>query len=236
MRPGNERVVRPLAGPQALRDLPPRARRILEAARGIVAENGYAALTMTALEEESGANRALVAYYFKDKAGLVAAIVDSLFSDPDAELIEEIRDQPEGPERTEHFLEWQRRVSANVRVNRMLYELLPQALKNDAIRRRFAEEYLLYRQVDADCLRPGPADLGDEDAEALAAVTIAVVEGLAIQRALDPDGFDHERAWRCWREVIGCYLGLSPQRANEEHLASIAPLRSDLPTKEPPVP
>ena len=38
---------------------------------------------MTALEQESGANRALVAYYFKDKAGLVAAIVDSLFSDPD---------------------------------------------------------------------------------------------------------------------------------------------------------
>ena len=60
---------------------------------------------MTALEQESGANRALVAYYFKDKAGLVAAIVDSLFSDPDAELVEEIRDLAKGPGRTERFLE-----------------------------------------------------------------------------------------------------------------------------------
>ena len=39
--------------------------------------------------------------------------------------------------------------------------------------------------------------------DALAAVSIAVVEGLGIQRALDPEGFDHERAWRVWRDVIG---------------------------------
>ena len=30
----------------------------------------------------------------------------------------------------------------------------------------------------------------------------------AIQRALDPEGFDHERAWRAWVEVLGRYLAL----------------------------
>ena len=35
-----------------------------------------------------------------------------------------------------------------------------------------------------------------------------MVEGLGIQRALDPDGFDHEAAWRAWRDVIGAYLAL----------------------------
>ena len=39
-------------------------------------------------------------------------------------------------------------------------------------------------------------------------MAIAVVEGLAIQRALDPD-FDHEYAWQLWTEVIGQYLQLS---------------------------
>ena len=68
----------------------------------------------------------------------------------------------------------------NDRVNRMLYELLPHALKDPDIRRRFADEYRLYRNLDAECLRQKPADLDDEEAEALAAVTIAVVEGLAI--------------------------------------------------------
>jgi hypothetical protein len=39
-------------------------------------------------------------------------------------------------------------------------------------------------------------------------VSIAVVEGLGIQRALDPEGFDHERAWRAWVDVVGRYLAL----------------------------
>ena len=52
----------------------------------------------------------------------------------------------------------------------------------------------------------GAAGTHGEQADALAAVSIAVVEGLGIQRALDPQGFDHVRAWRAWRDVIGAYL------------------------------
>jgi AcrR family transcriptional regulator len=186
--------------------LPPTARRILHAAQTIVSERGYADLTMAAIEMESGANRALVSYYFGGKAGLVAALIESLFQDPDVGLVEEIRAESEGTERTERFLEWQRRVSANDRVNRMLYELIPRALRDPEIRARFAEEYRVYREVDGDCLGAAPAELSAEELEALAAVSVAVVEGLGIQRALDPDGFDHERAWRAWRDVIGRYL------------------------------
>ena len=55
-----------------------------------------------------------------------------------------------------------------------------------------------------------PRELSEGELEALAAVSIAVVEGLGIQRALDPDGFHHERAWRMWRDVMGAYLQLPP--------------------------
>ena len=163
---------------------------------------------MAAIERESGANRALVAYYFGGKAGLVSALIDSLFQNPDVGLVEEIRTAYAGAERTERFLDWQERVSANDRVNRMLFELLPQALRDPDVRARFAGEYGTYREIDADCLGPVPAELDDDGAEALAAVSIAVVEGLGIQRALDPDGFDHARAWRAWRTVVGRYLAL----------------------------
>jgi len=189
-------------------DLPPTARRILAAAQDILAERGYAELTMTAISQVSGVNRALVSYYFGGKAGLLAALVDTLFQNPDVGLVEEIRATTEGAERTEAFLDWQRRVSSNERVNRMLYELLPHALRDAEVRARFAEEYRLYRSIDADCLAAAPAELDDEALEALAAVSIAVVEGLGIQRALDPEGFDHERAWRAWVDVVGRYLGL----------------------------
>jgi AcrR family transcriptional regulator len=188
--------------------LPPTARRILAAAQDILAERGYAELTMTAISQVSGVNRALVSYYFGGKAGLLAALVDTLFQNPDVGLVEEIRATTQGAERTEAFLDWQRRVSSNERVNRMLYELLPHALRDAEVRARFAEEYRLYRSIDADCLAAAPAELDDEALEALAAVSIAVVEGLGIQRALDPEGFDHERAWRAWVDVVGRYLGL----------------------------
>jgi AcrR family transcriptional regulator len=189
-------------------ELPPTARRILAAAQDILAERGYAELTMTAISQQSGVNRALVSYYFGGKAGLLAALVETLFQNPDVGLVEEIRATTEGAERTAAFLDWQRRVSSNERVNRMLYELLPHALREPEVRARFADEYRLYRSIDADCLAAAPAELDDEALEALAAVSIAVVEGLGIQRALDPEGFDHERAWRAWVDVVGRYLAL----------------------------
>lgn len=190
----------------SLHDLPPTARRIFDAAQTILSERGYAELTMAALEQESGANRALVSYYFGGKAGLVAALIDSLFQSPDDAGVEQIRAESQGAERTQRFLEWQRGISADDRVNRMLYELLPHALRDPEVRVRFAEEYRVYREVDGDCLASAPRELTEAEADALAAVSVAVVEGLGIQRALDPEGFDHERAWRAWRDVIGSYL------------------------------
>ncbi|MBE0528291.1 MAG: TetR family transcriptional regulator, partial [Thermoleophilia bacterium] len=43
-------------------ELAPTARRILAAAQDILAERGYAELTMTAISQVSGVNRALVSY------------------------------------------------------------------------------------------------------------------------------------------------------------------------------
>jgi AcrR family transcriptional regulator len=190
--------------------LAPTARRLLAAAQDILAERGYAELTITAISQVSGVNRALVSYYFGGKAGLLAALVETLFLDPDVGYVEEIRATRGGEDRADAFLDWQRRVSQNDRTNRMLYELLPHALREPEVRARFAEEYRVYRAVDGDCLSGTPRELDAEELEALGAVSIAVVEGLGIQRALDPEGFDHERAWRMWRDVIGAYLLLPP--------------------------
>jgi len=189
-------------------DLPPTAKRLLAAAQDILAERGFEELTITAISQQSGVNRALVSYYFGGKAGLLAALVDTLFQNPEVGYVEEIRSAREGADLAERFIDWQRRVSENDRTNRMLYELLPHALRDPEVRARFAEEYRVYRDVDADCLASAPRELTDTELDALAAVSIAVVEGLGIQRALDPEGFDHEGAWRMWRDLIGRHLAL----------------------------
>jgi AcrR family transcriptional regulator len=197
-------------------DLPPTARRLLAAAQDILAERGYSELTMTAISQVSGVNRALVSYYFGGKAGLLTALVETLFQDPAVGYVEEIRASSDGSDRTEALLDWQRRVSARDRTNRMLYELLPHALRDPEVRARFAEEYREYRAVDAGLLGAAPRELSEQELDSLAALSIAVVEGLGIQRALDPDGFDHEAAWRVWRDVVGAYLAMPRRRADRD--------------------
>ena len=182
---------------------PPTARRILAAARDILAERGYEALTMTAISQRVRRQPRARVLLLRRQGRPRHALIDTLFQNPDVGLVEEIRAAPPGAERTERFLDWQQRVSTNDRTNRMLYELLPHALHDPEVRARFAEEYRAYRDVDADSSAPPPRRARRAEADALAAVSIAVVEGLGMQRALDPDAFDHERAWRAWRRVVG---------------------------------
>ncbi len=194
-------------------DLPPTARRILAAAMDILAERGYQELTVSAIVARAGCNRALVSYYFGSKAGLIATLVDTLFRGPDVGVVEHVAAEPPGPGRIRAFLDWQRSVSANRKINRMLFELVPQALRDPAVRERLAQEYRHYRGIDATCLAGTTRDLDDADLEALAAVSIAVVDGLGLQQALDPEGFDHEAAWRIWQRVVSEFLRLPPDGA-----------------------
>ena len=112
---------------------------------------------MAAIERESGANRALVAYYFGGKAGLWPRSSTACSRTPSRPGRGDPDGACRGAERTERFLDWQQRVSANDRVNRMLFELLPHALRDPDVRARFAEEYREYREIDADCLGTAPA-------------------------------------------------------------------------------
>ena len=91
------------------------------------------------------------------RSGLLAALVDSLFQDPDGDPVEKIRDSFEGSDRTRRFLQWQEKVSANDRVNRVLHEMLPVAMRDPMVRNQFADAYRLYRTIDAECLSSAPA-------------------------------------------------------------------------------
>jgi AcrR family transcriptional regulator len=190
---------------QAGHDLPPTAAKLLAAARRILVRKGYASLTMQAIEEEAGINRALVHYYFGSKAGLLEALVESLFEDPAFGYSDDVASAPAGPERAGALLEWLGRITADRRSGRLLYELLPHILRSKTLRTRVAELYGAYRRFDGECLASGT----DADAglcEDLGALSVAVVEGLGVQSAVDPHGFERDRAYALWQEVITHYL------------------------------
>lgn len=197
------------------RQLPPTAARLLAAARRILVRKGYSSLTMQAIEEESGTNRALVHYYFGSKAGLLEALVDSLFEDPAFGYSDSVASAPAGPARVAALLEWLGRITADRRSGRLLYELLPHILRSKSLRERVAELYGAYREFDGDCLASG-ADVGDDLREDLGALSVAVVEGLGIQSAVDPHGFERDRAYALWQDVITQYLSAAAEAAPRE--------------------
>jgi len=194
--------------PHEVLELPPTAAKLLAAARRILVRKGYSALTMQASEEEAGANRALVHCYFGSKAGLLEALVESLFEDPAFGYSDGVMSVPAGPERACALLEWLGRITADKQSGRLLYELLPHVLRSRSLRERVAELYADYRRFDGECLASG-SEAGAELIEDLGALSVAVVEGLGVQAAVDPKGFARDRAYAVWQDVITTYLRTS---------------------------
>jgi AcrR family transcriptional regulator len=183
----------------------PTAVRILEAAKKILSERGYAKLTLQAVEEESGEYRALVAYYFGSKQGLVDAIIDSLMDAEDEALREHLEGIEEPEERVRTLIDEQRQISADWSGFRAFYELLPHIMRDDRLREDLAADYAKSRELDRQTLAAG-ARGGDQDLNKLAALSVAIVEGLAVQYAADQEHFDHDGTYRLWEDMVLSYL------------------------------
>jgi AcrR family transcriptional regulator len=188
----------------------PTAVRILEAAKKILSERGYSKLTLQAIEEESGEYRALVAYYFGSKQGLVDAIIDSLMDAEDEALRERLEGIEEPEERVRTLIDEQRQISADWRGFRAFYELLPHIMRDDRLREDLAADYAKSRELDRQTLAAGGRG-GDQDLGKLAALSVAVVEGLAVQFAADQEHFDHEGTYRLWADMVLAYLRERPE-------------------------
>jgi AcrR family transcriptional regulator len=189
----------------AANPLPHTAQRLVDAARKVVLAKGYAGLTLDAVEAEAGLNKALVRYYFGGKAGLVEALVDSLFP-VRGDLDKALACATRGEDRVGALLRLQRAVATDDDINRLFWELLPHVLRNEGLLRRFAEAYRESRLMDRACVQAAAPDIDAAHAERVAALTVAMLEGLAIQRVIDPGGLDFEGAYEDWERMLVAYL------------------------------
>jgi len=199
-------VSRPLPETAPLALLPQTARELLGAARRIVLQKGFHALTLQAVQDETGHNKAMVNHYFGSKAGLVSALFDSLAHDQEVELRRRITELRSQEDPVQALTEDQMKVSDDRRDMRAFAELLPHMLRENRLRWRLAALYQGYRELYAWSLgsgggAPDTACLGD-----LAAVALAVTDGLGIQRAIGPDDFSLRGPYRVWHEMVRLYL------------------------------
>jgi TetR/AcrR family transcriptional repressor of bet genes len=174
--------------------LTPAAREILAAAQRVLLDKGFGGLTLRAVARESGANSAMVQYYFGSKDGLVEAMIDSVFRDDQEEAASIMAATPR-EERVARFVDGLRTIGSS-RSFRVFFDILPYALRIDRLRARMARVYEWYRRLKRDWL---PSEDASSPAEeevllAVAELATAVVDGLAVQELID-DSVDRERAY-----------------------------------------
>jgi AcrR family transcriptional regulator len=203
--------------------LPETAQRLLLAAKRIIATEGFAGLTLNAVAARSGENKAMVSYYFGNKAGLVAAVLDSVIHD----------EYVASRSRMEHLEPEQRRQQLTEEMRRMtdageeflvFFELLPHVLRDEMLRRRIALLYEWYWGAKLEWLGIASAaeTLEDPDLLGLTQILSAVIDGLALQAAIDPD-FDLANPYRVLEKMLeGSLLALPDVRAGSDGVAVLA--------------
>ena len=180
------------------------AQRILAAARRLVAQRGVERSHVVDIAREAGFARGLVTYYFGTKDRLLAEVMDA---DAQARL-ERLRELAGGAGSLDELLDGLQGalcdfLSPDSGAHVAMQELGTLALRNAEIRARQARIRTSYRAALAALLtdkqREGIVAL-PADARDIAAVLIALGQGIATEALADP-GWDRAGAVACARTV-----------------------------------
>jgi AcrR family transcriptional regulator len=196
--------------------LSPTAHGILDAARRLLVRDGFSALSLEKIAAEADVPKSLIRYHFGNKAGLIEVLVDALIHDANLGLKDEIEQIATGDARVAHLLAAQRAMSADRRAFRVFYDVLPHALRDRKLRDRVARLYDRYRSLDVWALRDAAAPLDEAELEPLAALSIAVLDGLAIQLLLAPRSFDHAGAYATWEAMVSRFVATAAEKTSKD--------------------
>lgn len=206
-------------------ELQPGALALLDAARALLLEGGFDALRIEAVAREAGVNKAMIRYYFGDKAGLVAALVDDLLREATVGLVTTSEALPQGDQRLHAYIAGTRAVMETPEFL-AFFDVLPHALRDPELRRRIADLYIWYREMNLRCFEASSAAAGTpappgELVEpgtiglsrvvsarhaAVASLVVAAVDGLAIQAALAADDIDLDECFAALEQAVRVLL------------------------------
>lgn len=157
--------------------------RILEAALEVLKADGYAGLSVGKVADRAGESKALIAYHYGSKHGLVAAAGKSVAEQITARVLAVIS-SPESLEGLARALleEVERIVDEDFRLARIYFDLAAVSVVDDEVRNTIREINEEWRRVIAELLGSCAAGLTAADSRAVTALLIAGAQGLALER------------------------------------------------------
>jgi AcrR family transcriptional regulator len=162
---------------------------LLAAAKQLLREKGYARTTARDLVAASGTNLASIGYHFGSKEALLNEAIAESFGEW-TERMDRLALADEGAGPVERLQTGMRAVMDSFDEMRPFFvacvEALAQAERNDELRAQLAHNYDMSRRQVGETVAQA-LGIGDDDAETIASLIIALTDGLFIQAFLDPD-------------------------------------------------
>jgi TetR/AcrR family transcriptional repressor of bet genes len=168
----------------------------------VLKRDGYAGLTTAKVAAASGQNKALIAYHFGSKQGLVAAVARQVAAQITAEVLDELGEPRTASELVRDLVAgiW-RILERDEGIQRVYFDLASQSVVEPEVQRIMREMKEDFRATLRELLR------GLEDApprralNAAAVYLIAGVEGLALERLDRGETPDLRRARRMFERA-----------------------------------
>jgi AcrR family transcriptional regulator len=173
-----------------------RRAEIVAAAGAIVASQGLDALTVAALEERLGYSRGVITYHFRDKDEIVDAVLAGALAEIDAATQAAVDASGTPGEKVRAVLRANLRGFLDHRDAGLVLLSFWGRLSDANVRKASARLHATYRERTASVLKAGikKTAFAPVDCEALAAVIVGLVIGIAAQAYIDPKGIDTDRA------------------------------------------
>lgn len=181
-----------------------RAAMLVKAGLECLAEGGITAFTVDNICRRAEASRGLIAHHFGGKEGLLAAVYEAVYQPMLARI-----DPGDDPLPLGTLLAVMADAEAHDRGTMNIWlALWGEVAVNPALQAAHRRNYGRYKGVVELAIEDHAHARGLRvDAGALAATLIALVDGLWLQRCIDPEGFDASRARTACAALLEPLLG-----------------------------
>ncbi len=195
-----------------------RRQQIVEAAVAVITEQGLQNLSLSEIENKAGMSRGQLTYYFPAKEDILLAVFDRLvvliherIGTPAGQNCE----QASGWDWVKHLLQkLLTEPPVSPEFGCLVYTFLSQMGHREDFRRRLATLYEQWRNgmahgLAADMARKPTAR--PVSPRAMATLVQAILHGLGMQRAADPNAFDQKEMLNLCLDVLGTFLWHEPR-------------------------
>jgi AcrR family transcriptional regulator len=156
--------------------------RIRDGALDVLKRDGYAGLTTAKVAAASGQNKALIAYHFGSKQGLVAAVARQVSDVLTAEVLEEVGEPGSADELVRGLTAgvWSV-IDADPGIQRVYFDLASQSVVEPEVSEIMAETKVSFRATLSELMRGLDDGPSEPELEAAAVFLVAGIEGLALE-------------------------------------------------------